>query len=262
MLLQLLNKNGSTGEERSIAEGILSVGQNAGGNVHAFLIDDGSSLTLIDTLWDNDGAHVVRAIEGIGRRISDLQNIVITHAHRAHLGGLAALKKRSGARVFAHEWEADIIAGQRKAQAVTPIPRRPFRAYHLQLGLALGFGSHAPCQVDAFIREGDRIGPLEVLHTPGHSPGHLALYWRERNALFAGDTLATWPWPSLGWQAFNLNEQQHRQSLLKIDDLRPDILAVGHGRPATGDEVDILLKLIRSNERSNRAPQLPRAAAV
>jgi hypothetical protein len=66
----------------------------------------------------------------------------------------------------------------------------------------------------------------------------------------------------LGWQAFNLNEQQHRQSLLKIDDLRPDILAVGHGRPATGDEVDILLKLIRSNERSNRAPQLPRAAAV
>ena len=47
MLLQLLNKNGSTGEERSIAEGILSIGQNAGGNVHAFLIDDGSSLTLI-----------------------------------------------------------------------------------------------------------------------------------------------------------------------------------------------------------------------
>jgi glyoxylase-like metal-dependent hydrolase (beta-lactamase superfamily II) len=201
---------------------------------------------LIDTLFDTDGARIVQAIQQIGRKISDLRNIVITHAHRSHLGGLAALKKLSGAKVWAHEWESDIIAGNRKAQAISVIPQWPLRVYYLQLGLALGFGSHPPCEVDAFVKEGDRVGPLQIMYTPGHSPGHLGFYWKERSTLFAGDALATWPDLSLGWPAFNLNKQQHRKSLLKIDDLAADIVAVGHGEPATGDQLEILRRLIRS----------------
>lgn len=44
-----------------------------------------------------------------------LKHILLTHAHRSHLGRLAELKRMSGATVYAHEWEADIIAGERKA---------------------------------------------------------------------------------------------------------------------------------------------------
>ena len=44
-----------------------------------------------------------------------LKHILLTHAHRSHLGGLSELKRMSGATVYAHEWEADIIAGERKA---------------------------------------------------------------------------------------------------------------------------------------------------
>jgi glyoxylase-like metal-dependent hydrolase (beta-lactamase superfamily II) len=234
------------GTARQIAQGVYCLGQRKGGRVHAFLLDDGQGLTLIDTLYDTDGARVVRAIEQIGRKVSDLRNIVITHGHRSHLGGLAALKKLSGAKVWAHEWEADIIAGNRKAQAISVIPEWPLRVYYLQLGLALGFGAHPPCEVDAFVREGDRVGPLEIMHTPGHSPGHLGFHWTQRNVLFAGDALATWPDLSLGWPAFNLNRKQHRQSLLKMDDLRADVVAVGHGEPATGDQIDMLRRLIRS----------------
>ena len=95
--------------------------QSKGGRVHAFLLDDGEGLTLIDTLFDNDAAGILSAIREIGRKPSDLRHLVATHAHRSHIGGLAELKKLSGAKVWAHEWEADIIAGEREAQAISAL---------------------------------------------------------------------------------------------------------------------------------------------
>ena len=99
---------------------------------------------LIDALFDNDGGACDPArSKEIGRQVSDLKNIIATHAHRSHIGGLAALQKLSGAKVWAHEWEADIIAGEREAQRVSPWPKAPLRVYYIQLGLALGVDGHA-----------------------------------------------------------------------------------------------------------------------
>jgi hypothetical protein len=135
-----------------ITQGIHSLAQTMGGHVHAFLLADDTGLTLIDTLFDTDGHRVLEAIGALGRAPQDLKRIVLTHGHRSHIGGLAALKKASGATVYAHEWEEDIIAGERKAQPVTLFPMRPLltyaRVYHLQVGLALGVGQHRACPVD------------------------------------------------------------------------------------------------------------------
>lgn len=224
-----------------IAPGIYDLSQAMGGHVHAYLIDDGVGLTLIDTLYDTDGRRVLDGIQRLGRQPSDVQRIVLTHAHRSHLGGLAALKQATGAMVFAHPWEADIISGERQAQPriAALIPMRPvrtyWRIYYLQLGMALGVGKHPPCPVDGTLADGDRVGPLQVLHTPGHSPGHLAFWLPERRTLFAGDAIATWPAFAAGWSAFNLNEHQHRESLRRLAELDAEVLAVGHGKPITED---------------------------
>jgi glyoxylase-like metal-dependent hydrolase (beta-lactamase superfamily II) len=219
-----------SGSAVQLAPGLWSLGQRHGGRVHAFLCDDGTELTLVDTLYDTDGARVLALIEQIGRRPADLRHIVLTHAHRSHLGGLAALAAASGATVYAHEWEADIIAGERKAQPVSLIPGKPLRAYiPLQLGLALGLGRHPPYPVDHAVAGGDRIGPLHVLDASGHSPGHLAFWWPERRALIAGDSIATWPSFLPGWPAFNLNERRHRIALRRLAETDPEILGVGHG---------------------------------
>ncbi len=215
-----------------LAPGIRSLSQRKGGRVHAFLLEDGDDLTLIDTLYDTDAHRVLEEIAGMGRTVADLENIVLTHGHRSHLGGARALKEQSGATVYAHEWEADIVAGERKAQPVSLVPQRPLRAYFpLQVGLALGVGKHPPCPVDNAVSDGDRIGPLEVFHAPGHSPDTSSSTGASGGPSSRGDAIATWPGVSAGWPAFNLNPKQHRESLRRMADFDSEIVAVGHGEP-------------------------------
>jgi glyoxylase-like metal-dependent hydrolase (beta-lactamase superfamily II) len=221
-----------------LAPGIHSLGHKKGGHVHAFLIETGDELTLVDTLFEGDARLVLEAIRGLGRSVTDLTRIAITHGHRSHLGGLATLKRASGAKVFAHAWEADIVGGDRRAQPVTLVPQQSLRLFPFQIGLWLSRPKHVPCPVDEVVGEGDAVGPLQVLHAAGHSPGHLAFCWPERQFLIAGDAIATWPELCAGWHAFNLNKKQHAESLRRMAALDAHIVGVGHGDPITDDAAD------------------------
>jgi glyoxylase-like metal-dependent hydrolase (beta-lactamase superfamily II) len=214
-----------------VAEGVYSIGQRKGGRVHAYLFEQDSDLTLVDTLFDADAKRVLDCIERIGRSPDDLKHIALTHAHRSHLGGLARLKRLTGALVCAHEWEADIIEGARLAQPVSLRPQGPLSTYPMRIGLALGRPKHAPCPVDRPLREGDQVGPLRVVHIPGHTPGHLAFHWEQRGVLAVGDAVATWPRIDAGWPGFNLNEGQYRASVKRLAQIEAEVIAVGHGEP-------------------------------
>jgi glyoxylase-like metal-dependent hydrolase (beta-lactamase superfamily II) len=228
-----------------IAPGIHSMGQEKGGRVHAYLLDDGTGLTLIDTLYDDDANVVLAEIASIGRSPAHLKHIILSHAHKSHVGGLAALKKASGAAVSAHTWEVDIIAGRREATRVSPVPRRPLAVYHLQLGLALGLGKHQPCEVDRLLKAGDRVGPLEIVETPGHTPGSLSFWWPERRALFAGDVIATWPEFAAGWPGLTLDNPGNLRSAHQLADFgNAEILGVGHGEPIARDAAARLRELL------------------
>jgi glyoxylase-like metal-dependent hydrolase (beta-lactamase superfamily II) len=216
---------------RELAPGIHSLGHAKGGHVHAFLLENAGELTLVDTLFENDARLVLEAIHSLGRKPSDLKRIALTHGHRSHLGGLAALKQASGATVYAHRWEADIVAGERRAQPVSILPRQSLRLIPFQLGLWLGIPKHVPCPVDELLDDGDTCGSLQVLHASGHSPGHLAFAWPERSFAIVGDAVATWPQVCPGWHAFNLNKKQHHATLQRLAALDATILGVGHGEP-------------------------------
>jgi len=218
---------------RELASGVHVLGGSKGGHVRAFLVEDAGELTLVDTLFEDDARQVLAGIHTLGRKPGDLKRIALTHAHRSHLGGLATLKRETGATVLAHEWEADIVAGDRPAQSVGLKPTRPYRTWPFQVGLFLGRPKHDPCPVDEALHDGDAVGPLRVLHAPGHSPGHLAFHWPERGVLVAGDAIATWPRFEDGWPAFNLNLEQQRASLRRLAALEPAIVGVGHGDPIT-----------------------------
>ena len=227
-----------------IANGIYSMGQEQGGHVHAFLLDDGNGLTLIDTMYDDDARHVLSELRSIGKTPADLKHIILTHAHKSHVGGLAALKKAGSAAVYSHEWEVDIIAGRREATRVSVIPRKPLAVYKLQLGLALGLGKHDACEVDRRLKAGDTVGPLQVVETPGHTPGSLSFWWPERRALFAGDVIATWPEFAAGWPGLTLDNDRNLRSVNQLTDFsNAEILCVGHGEPITQGAAAAIKKL-------------------
>lgn len=227
-----------------IAPGIYSIGQREGGHVHAFLLEDDDGLILIDTLFDTDARLILEQMKRMKHKAEDLRFILLTHAHRSHLGGLATLKDLSGATVCCHPLEKDIVEGKRTAQPVSFLPMRPVRdywpVYHLQLGAALGLGKHPSCKVDDVFEDrqrfegGERLGVIEVVHTPGHSPGHCAFYLPEHKVLFAGDAIATYPVFAPGWPAFTLNPEQQRESLKKMSELDAEVVAVGHGEAIGG----------------------------
>jgi glyoxylase-like metal-dependent hydrolase (beta-lactamase superfamily II) len=228
-----------------LAPGIVVLGDRKWGWVRAFLVADGRDLTLIDTLGDEHPFRVLAAIRKLGRSISDLKRIWLTHAHFSHLGGVAALRQLSGAKVGSHAWEADIISGQRKAQRVPILPRRPLRVYFpFQVGLAFGIGDHKPCPVDDSLGHEHQEGALTVLHMPGHTPGHLAFWSEKHKVLLAGDAVVTWPEFAGGWGSFTLNESQQRTSLESMAALAPEKVGVGHGIPFTVNAAERLASLV------------------
>jgi len=215
--------------------GVHSLGGTKGGRVRAFLVESAGELTLVDTLFHDDAREVLAALRALGRSPRDVKRIVLTHAHRSHLGGVAALKRETGAQVLSHAWEADVVAGERKAQSASLRPMGPLRTYPFQLGIFLDKPPHEPCPVDEAVADGDAVGPLQALHAPGHSPGHLAFHLAEHGLLITGDAIVTWPRFEAGWRAFTLNPVQQGESLARFAALEPRIVAVGHGDEVTED---------------------------
>lgn len=218
-------------------------GVRKGGYSRAYLFEDGDRLTLVDTLFDDDAQMIIAYLLSIGRAPRDLTDIVLTHAHRSHLGGLATLKRLSGARVHAHDQEAPIIAGREQAKPVRLLPIRPLVLYPFRVLSHLHRPPHVACEVDATIGEGDSVGTLEVLHVPGHTPGHLAFLWKQR-IVIVGDAILTWPSFGAGWPGFNLDEPEYRRSLWRLVGLQPQIVGPGHGLPICEDTSERLATLV------------------
>jgi glyoxylase-like metal-dependent hydrolase (beta-lactamase superfamily II) len=213
-----------------IIPGIYSLSQKQGIFVHAFLLDDGDGLTLIDTLYSHDGAIIFDQLKQLNKKITELRQIVLARPPRSPWR-LAELQKASGAQVYCHPWEADIVAGDRNPQCMSLKPTSPYRLWPYQIGSR--FGRHHPALVDQLIGDGDRVGPLAVIGAPGHTPGHLVFYWPERRALFAGDALVSYPVLEAGWKAFTLNIRQNLATVRSLARLDLAVLGVGHGDPLT-----------------------------
>jgi len=197
------------------AEDALALAQRAGihrlalptpflvGRVNCYLIED-EPLTLIDT-GPNSGKSLddlERALAAHGRRIEDLELIVLTHQHMDHLGLLEILARRSGAEVAALDVLAPYLANfSRSAAADDEFAQGVMRRHGLPDDLATVVGAMAAAfrafgssgNVTRPLRDGDELGfrdrTLRVHHRPGHSPSDTILWDAEREMLIAGDHL-------------------------------------------------------------------------
>lgn len=211
---------------QQIAPGLFEVSLGA---VNVFLLESQGGWALIDAGFQNDAGKILAALQQIGQQPADIKHIVITHAHPDHIGSLAALKRATNATTYIHPADAPIARAGSGFRPLTPAPG-------LLKGLMFRmFIRPAPqlegTAIDHEIGDGDLLpiaGGLNVVHTPGHCAGHVALLWPQQRVLFAGDTCSNLPSLSLslGYEDLELG----KQSLAKLTKLDFETACFGHGK--------------------------------
>jgi glyoxylase-like metal-dependent hydrolase (beta-lactamase superfamily II) len=195
------------------------------GFVNAWLVPEDDGLTLIDTTMKGAGKKILAAADGLG---APIVRIVLTHAHGDHIGAL------------------DELATALPDAAVV-ISARDARLLHKDMSLDPGepqdklSGSYpgAATAPTRTVGHGDRIGSLEVVATPGHTPGHIALLDTRDHTMYCGDVYSTlggvassakanprFPLVRMGTWSPEIDLESAR--ILRA--LDPERLAPGHGK--------------------------------
>jgi glyoxylase-like metal-dependent hydrolase (beta-lactamase superfamily II) len=205
------------------------------GFVNGVLLEgDDGGLVLIDAGFPGHEAAIFDALATLGRRPQDLRHLVFTHAHPDHVGSAAAVIKRTGAETWMHPTDVPIAASGGPFRPMTPSPRLPQR-----IGYRVFWRpneSVMPVHVDHEIDDGEVLpvaGGLEVLHTPGHSAGHVSMMWQGGRLLIVGDVGSNVAGVSdpLGFEDPELGRHSQR----RLASLNFQAAAFGHGRAIPHD---------------------------
>jgi glyoxylase-like metal-dependent hydrolase (beta-lactamase superfamily II) len=210
------------------------------GNVPCVVEERGPrDLTLIDTCLLAEEPKLEAKLQDEGYEMKDIKRLVLTHTHPDHVQAVNQVKKGLEIKVYSHWAEAGFLRGE---PAYHGPPSHESILNTLQrVGISMDevakrFGSleRPPVVVDRTLQDGDSVGRLKVIHTPGHTPGHIALYSEEDRTVVGGDFLFN---SVLGIDGlyvmgsdFSIDPRVAAVSARRVSQLNFDKLVLGHQR--------------------------------
>jgi glyoxylase-like metal-dependent hydrolase (beta-lactamase superfamily II) len=183
-------------------------------NTNVYLVHGDGGHLLIDAGWNGDQAlqSLRQQLSRLGIGFGDISRIVVTHAHRDHYGLAGRLRQLSGASVSLHQLDRDFLSPRfSNVDEYLDQAEAWFRANGVpdsELSMTRMFismrASGATPMPDTLLADGDSIQvgrfSLQVVWTPGHSPGHICLYEPQQKVLFAGDHILPVITPNISLQ--------------------------------------------------------------
>ena len=192
---------------------------------NAYLVSDQEGLILIDTGMPGNAQKIIDYVNSINRKPSEITRIVLTHCHMDHVGSVQELKGLTNAKVAIHREDAPFLAGEKSLPSPKGAVGVAFKAFS-------PFVKTKPVQPDILLEEGDRVGGMTVVHTPGHTPGSIALYDPEKKLIFIGDTMRYQNGKLTGPpEQFTPDMSEALRSIKKISLMEFDVMLSGHGDP-------------------------------
>ena len=215
-----------------LADGVWRLPTAPADLVNSFLIagDDGT-LVLVDAGTRTAPAKVLQALAGLGRSPGDVTHLLLSHAHSDHAGGAAALVRATGAQVQTHDREAVYLREGRM-----PRPDRTTRGGRLLArlpGRATGF---ARVGVDGTFADGAVLplaGGIQVVHTPGHTPGHCSFLHPASGVLITGDALFNVRGLRYSFAGSCTDVRLSRTSAARLGELDFSVAGFTHGAPVS-----------------------------
>jgi len=201
------------------------------GFVNCYTFREGQETYLIDTGFARRAKPIVRAFQRANVPLGSVGRLLLTHHHIDHMGGAAFLRASIPAPVSCHQDDVPYVDGRVKPPM--PLLMRLFVRRH-------------PAPVAVSLRDGDRVGPLLVVHVPGHTPGEVVFYHEARKILFSGDAVVERKGHlTLPGARYASNLEEAVRSLGRVRAMDVETLLPGHGVPVTKDVGAQLDDLVR-----------------
>lgn len=208
-----------------------------GGNrasIHPVLLWGADGATLIDTGFPGTEAALEEALQRHGQSLSTLTRVIVTHQDIDHIGNLPAVAK-SGAEVLAHPDDIPYIEGD-----LRPIKMNPERLRMMAQSMpperraqVEALAENPPrAKVNTAITDGTELpihGGIRVIHTPGHTPGHVCLYFPAERVLLAADALRVVDGELVGPAPQNTLDMEAAMASLRKLPLDADYILCYHG---------------------------------
>jgi glyoxylase-like metal-dependent hydrolase (beta-lactamase superfamily II) len=200
--------------------------------VNNFLLKTDDGLLMIDAGWPNKTETIFAAVRESGHKPADIRHLVLTHGHIDHAGSAAEVRRRTGARTYAHAIDAELMnkgEAERPGTSVTPgfIPAIAYLLFIKYAGR-----TYESFPVDQELKDGEVLpvaDDVEVIHSPGHCAGHVVLLLRQDGVLVAGDICSNIM--GLSYSVLNEDISLARRTILRVADYPFERAVFGHGKP-------------------------------